>query len=98
MSLDIDIGEANFNLTYNYSFMYCMEDINQLRELDGMLAPRARIRLKWLRTSVEHNYFQFREKEGDACKGWGSVDGYYAVLNEMILACTKDPTAIVRVE
>lgn len=96
MSLDIDIDGEEFNITYNYSYIY-YGALVPLRELDGKLADDCFQKLVTLQVYIEDNYEALLDEEWEHCKGWGTVALFHEKVCAMRLACVKYPDAVVGV-
>jgi len=93
MSLDIDIGDEEFNITYNYS--YALPE--RLRNWSGLPGFAVEERVLEAIEHLAENYDSFVEQEPRKCNGWGTMELLAGLLVRMLAACKKYPDAIVEV-
>ena len=90
MSYDLDIGDEDFNITYNISYIFHSQGKN-LRDLNGMKSGEALDWLRDVRKNIEDNWGYYERREWEYCKGWGSVEGTYDFVQRLIRACLRNP-------
>jgi hypothetical protein len=90
MSYDMQIGDEDFNYTYNVASMWydCYPD-KGIREIYGAQGSVALKILRKLREHMEDNAERLREMEPD--NGWGSFDGALEFINKLIAASLRNP-------
>lgn len=97
MSWDIQIGDEDFNLTYNYSYIFNDAGVG-VREMDGMLMPLVKHQLMKVRAHIENQFDELKAMEWDKCRGWGTVEQCYDLVCHMILACAKNQDSVMEVK
>ena len=93
MSFDFQIGNEDFNYTYNVSPMfYACYPEHGIRIIDGFIGKRAEFNLNVLREyMIEHA----RELEAmNPTNGWGDYIGALQLVNNLLHASQRHPIKI----
>lgn len=93
MSYDMQIGDEDFNYTYNVAGMwYAAIPDKGIRTHYGMTGKEALNPLREIREYMEANHIELVEMEPD--NGWGSFEGALGFVNGLILASIRNPDEI----
>lgn len=100
MSYDVDIGDAEFNYTWNMGPMFRAGMPDGIAGLNGLTGRQAFKRLDAALTKLSKeryaDEFGFRAKH-NAPNGWGDVDSAFQFLRELRAACDRYPRHRVKV-
>ncbi len=107
MSLDLDIGEFEINLTYNYGPMWhkAMDEIDRpsawetcmggkMLPLEGLTGAQSRPILERIITAMEADMPGFRSLNPE--NGWGNADLFLERLVQMLTAAIVHSTEVWR--
>lgn len=92
MSLDLEIGEEQYNYTYNVSNMWyeIFPDDEGMVKIERMTGDEAAPRLRHAIVCLVKHSEIFRKMEPK--NKWGSFNGFVAFLLVVLEACERNPT------
>lgn len=96
MSLDLELGNATFNYTYNLSYVWCdiFPDADGMVDIEGLTGDEAELVITVAISNIEYDYDRLRADEPE--NGWGDLDSFYLWLCKLKLECVKQPNEIWR--
>lgn len=101
MSYDLKLGEEEFNITYNASYLFDGYGISGngksndgIRTIYGNTGKEAEVILRSMVDGILDNYTHYRSLEWENFEGFGSIEKTLIFLMTCIVACKKEPLEI----
>ena len=91
MSLDLIIGDKDFNYTYNLSHIWykCYPDAEGMVDIEGLTGKEAQSIINLVIEMILLNYEEWATLDPD--NFWGDLDSFYLWLCELRLESIKQP-------
>jgi hypothetical protein len=94
MSLDLKLGDKEFNYTYNLSHVWykCYPEADGMVDIEGLSGKDSQSNISLVIEMILLNYDEWVKENPD--NGWGDLDSFYLWLCKLRLECIKQPNEI----